>query len=309
MAAGADATPVLHHYDLSPFSEKVRLAFGLKGVAWRSVVIPMTLPKPDYTPLTGGYRRTPAMQIGADVWCDTRLILREIERRWPKPSLLPGASGLHEAVAAWAEGLLFWPAARAATGLNADALPPEFHADRAAMRGLPPPDPERLRRAGEEALAQLRPQLAWVAAALADGRAFLLGERLGLADLAVYHALWFLERFPRNLRAELLPDARVDAWMARIAALGQGSRTEMAAAAALAEAAAHEPVLDRPASGADGSSPGDRVSVTPEERTSPPVVGELAWIDADEVCLLRQEPALGALSVRFPRLGYRVAKA
>ena len=36
---------VLHHYDLSPYSEKVRLIFGLKGLAWRSVQIPVVMPE------------------------------------------------------------------------------------------------------------------------------------------------------------------------------------------------------------------------------------------------------------------------
>jgi glutathione S-transferase len=34
-------------------------------------------------PLTGGYRKTPVLQIDADIYCDTQLILREIERRAP----------------------------------------------------------------------------------------------------------------------------------------------------------------------------------------------------------------------------------
>ena len=66
---------ILHHYDVSNFSEKVRLILGLKELSWDSVQIPATAPKPDYTPLTGGYRRTPALQIGADVYCDTRGII------------------------------------------------------------------------------------------------------------------------------------------------------------------------------------------------------------------------------------------
>ena len=82
---------LLHHYDASPFSEKVRLVFGLKGLAWRSVLIPSMMPKPDLIPLTGGYRRTPVMQIGADVFCDTQVILAEIERRHPSPGMLPAA--------------------------------------------------------------------------------------------------------------------------------------------------------------------------------------------------------------------------
>ena len=74
---------ILHHFDRSPFSEKIRVVFGHKGLSWRSVRIPQIMPKPDLMPLTGGYRRTPVMQIGADVFCDTQIIIREIERRFP----------------------------------------------------------------------------------------------------------------------------------------------------------------------------------------------------------------------------------
>ena len=75
--ADADSL-ILHHFNASPFSEKIRLVMGLKGLNWVSVVIPSIMPKPDLTPLTGGYRRTPVLQIGADIYCDTQLILREI---------------------------------------------------------------------------------------------------------------------------------------------------------------------------------------------------------------------------------------
>ncbi len=34
---------ILHHYDTSPYSEKVRLGFGLKGLAWASVELPRRL--------------------------------------------------------------------------------------------------------------------------------------------------------------------------------------------------------------------------------------------------------------------------
>ena len=63
---------ILHHFDQSPFSEKIRLIFGLKSIAWRSVRISRIMPRPDLMPLTGGYRRTPVMQIGADIYCDTQ---------------------------------------------------------------------------------------------------------------------------------------------------------------------------------------------------------------------------------------------
>ena len=70
---------ILHHYPQSPVSEKVRVVLGLKGLSWRSVEIPRLPPKPDLMPLTGGYRMTPVMQLGADVYCDSQCIIREIE--------------------------------------------------------------------------------------------------------------------------------------------------------------------------------------------------------------------------------------
>ena len=72
---------ILHHYDTSPFSEKVRVMLGVKGLSWRSVIQPVIMPKPELVPLTGGYRRIPVLQIGADVYCDTQVILAELEAR------------------------------------------------------------------------------------------------------------------------------------------------------------------------------------------------------------------------------------
>jgi glutathione S-transferase len=59
---------ILHHYPTSPFAEKVRLIMGYKKLSWQGVTIPMVMPKPDLMPLTGGYRRTPVLQIGADIY-------------------------------------------------------------------------------------------------------------------------------------------------------------------------------------------------------------------------------------------------
>src|SRR4051794_28171567 len=102
---------ILHHYETSPNSEKVRLGLGLKGLAWRSVEIPVIMPKPDLTALTGGYRKTPVLQIGADIYCDSQLIMRELERRHPIPSFYPAGHGAADALAWWAEKTTFSPAA------------------------------------------------------------------------------------------------------------------------------------------------------------------------------------------------------
>ena len=81
---------ILHHFDWSPYGEKVRVLLGIKGLAWRSVQIPMVMPKPDLTALTGGYRKTPVLQIGADIYCDTSRIARELEQSLPRADVLSG---------------------------------------------------------------------------------------------------------------------------------------------------------------------------------------------------------------------------
>lgn len=50
---------------------------------------PPIMPKPDLMPLTGGYRRAPVLQIGADIYCDTQLMSRVLESLAPSPSLHP----------------------------------------------------------------------------------------------------------------------------------------------------------------------------------------------------------------------------
>ena len=86
---------LFHQYDSSPFSEKVRVCLGIKKLAWSCVDQPVIMPKPELVALTGGYRRIPVMQIGADIYCDSQLIVRELERRFPEPTLFPqGYSGL-----------------------------------------------------------------------------------------------------------------------------------------------------------------------------------------------------------------------
>src|SRR6202051_3847698 len=91
---------ILHHYPLSPYSEKIRLALGLKGVSWNSVEIPVWTPRPKLTPMTGGYRRTPILQVGAEFYCDTLHILRAIEELGTSGSLYPkGQEGLAKAAA------------------------------------------------------------------------------------------------------------------------------------------------------------------------------------------------------------------
>ncbi len=201
---------ILHHYDFSNYAEKARLALGYKGFSWRGVTIPPVAPKPDLTPLTGGYRRTPVLQIGADVFCDTRLILRELERRKPQPSLYPeGASAQADMIAYWAEHQFFRPMSLYVSGTNMDLLPENLQADRSAMRGLPLPDAATVQRAARRNAPFVRAQLPWIEALLSRGDAWITGVEITVADFAVYHPLWFMTARSQRLVRELAPYPRI----------------------------------------------------------------------------------------------------
>ena len=304
---------ILHHYEFSPFSEKVRLAFGLKRLPWRSVLVPVWMPKPDLMPLTGGYRRAPVMQIGADVYCDTQLILRVLERLRPEPSLFPGGTqGLASALSFWWESNTFVTAARTLGAMMGDKLPPELVEDRKSFLGFD---------MGQAAMApglplhvqRLRAHFHWLARMLSDGRPFVLGGAASAADLSAYHVIWLLRR---NLGAEidaLVPFARLEEWYGRVGAIGHGPRGDMPAAEALDIAAGAEPespeVAEEDGGEGFGLVPGRRVSVTPDDTGRDPVVGALVAAGAEEIVLRRSDPRVGEVNVYFPRAGYDAVPA
>jgi glutathione S-transferase len=189
---------ILHHYPMSPFSEKVRKVFAAKRLAWRGVEQPMWNPKPQLVPLTGGYRRIPVLQIGADVYCDTARILREIEARHPQPTIFPGGvGGAAEILAWWADRQLFMAAATLVLAAMGPSMPPEFKADREKM--VPGLRIDALAEQAPHAKDQLRAYCDALNRQLA-GRAFVLGDAFSLADAACFHVLWFARMDPSTAR-------------------------------------------------------------------------------------------------------------
>src|SRR5436853_1916117 len=174
---------MLLHCDTTHFAEKVRTGLGLKGLAWASVELPVIMPKPNLTALTGGYRKTPVLQIGADVYCDSQLIMRELERRYPTPSFYPAGRGAADALAWWAEKTTFSPAAGILFAKKPDALPEGFLEDRAKFSGRNI-DLAAMMAAVPNLLDQLRAHFDSLDQTLADGRSVLQGPAAGLADRA-----------------------------------------------------------------------------------------------------------------------------
>ncbi|MBS0528730.1 MAG: glutathione S-transferase family protein [Proteobacteria bacterium] len=312
-----DSRIILHHYPRSPFAEKVRIAFGLKSVRWHSVIQPRMAPKPTLTALTGGYRRIPVMQIGADIFCDTRCILREIDRRFPEPALYPEHSkGIADMIAAWADRHLFANTLGLVFGLHGDRFPPELHADRARFTAgkFDGWDSAKMRARIPDLRRELGIHLSWLEQVLADGRAFLLDGELSLADLAVYHPLWYLRG---NLDEAFLNDAlglgghpRLQAWLARMDAIGHGTMQDLSPEDALAIARDATPSTPRNDADSPGPwLPGARVTVTPDDWGFDPVEGEVMSVNADTIALKRNDPFVGTVVVHFPLHGFNLAAA
>lgn len=302
---------ILHHYPTSPYAEKIRLVLGLKQLAWRSVIIPMIMPKPDLMPLTGGYRKTPVMQIGADIYCDTQCIVRELERRAPEPSLYRGTdAGTANAFAFWSERNMFQPAVGVAFTHRSDDLPPGFMEDRSKMAGREV-NVERMKIAVPFMIDQLRAQLDWYEAMLGDGRPFLFGDHATLADLGAYHPCWFMQRNTPAPVAPLAEFPRVLAWMERVRALGHGTRSDMTSQEALAIAKAARPQTPPAHDRNDplGRKIGDVVEVTPDDTGRDPVRGELVNSSREEVVIRRVDDQVGEVHVHFPRAGFVVRPA
>lgn len=305
--------PVLHHYPVSPFAEKARLMLGFKRLAWKSVQIPLIMPKPDVVALTGGYRRTPILQVGADIYCDTALIARRLERLAPRPSLFPhGDSYALQASAHFADTTLFWntvpvgftPGGGMMKIFFRDATPEylaAFGKDRSAYRA------GARRGPAHECKANLAGLLARIEAQLAAS--FLFGAEPCYADFSLYHALWPLW-LPEDLRPMLKPYPRTLAFMERMTAIGHGTPTEITSAEALQIARSSGPEkVDNPAVlETGGIALGEPASVMPVDTGLDPVVGELLTASADEIVIRRTDPRAGTVHVHFPRFGYQLNK-
>jgi len=298
---------ILHHYDTSPFSEKVRVMLGVKGLSWRSVIQPVIMPKPELIPLTGGYRRIPVMQVGADVYCDTQVILAEIEARHRKPDVIRGADW---AVNLWADRLFFQATVAVVFGEIGDAVPAEFIADREKLSGRPF-DMAAMKVAAGPMKAQWRAHAAWIERGLGSTD-FLGGSTPSLSDIAAYMNVWWLGRAAPSSAASLLQGlTKTLGWRERMRALGHGRRSEMTGAEALQAATAASPGKPAPSDPADpsGLKPGDAVLVRADDYGRDPVEGRLVTVNAERITIARECGELDVVNVHFPRVGYLLSAA
>ena len=301
---------ILHHYDASPFSNKVRLLLGLKGLGWKSVVTPNMMPKPDLIPLTGGYRRAPVMQIGADIYCDSQAIMAEIERRHPEPKTDLGASW---PVNIWADRIWFQHSVAIIFGSLGDQVDPAFIKDREKLSGRPF-DVKAMAAAAEPAKAQWRAQAGWIESALASaGTDYLGGAQPGIGDLAAHMNIWFLASVFPDMADDLLQGfERVNQWREAIESIGQGDRTEISGADAIQVAAGAEPVdvsLGHDKATGAHDLIGKQVIVAADDYGRDPIAGELLAATSQRIVIRRTDPATGTVNITFPQVGFILREA
>jgi glutathione S-transferase len=300
---------IFHNYPTSPFSEKVRLIFGMKNLPWKNVEIPNMMPKPDLLPLTGGYRKTPVMQIGADIFCDSQIIIRELERRHPEPSVMAGNDGIAYPIGFWADRVFFQPTVAVIFGTIGDQVPQAFIEDRIKMAPDRPFNTEQMKAAVPMMKEQWRAHAAMVAAQFDDGRSFVLGERPTASDVHCCMNFWFLKNALPPIAEQLTKEfPRIVAWMDRVKHIGHGKPTAMSSkeALAIAKEAKPEPGRAQDPNEPNGLKPGDRVSVMADDYGRDAIQGEIVFTSAHEIAIRRSDPQVGEVVVHFPRAGFWV---
>lgn len=292
---------ILHQYTMSPFSIKVMKVLAHKGLAWQAVAQPMMAPKPDLTPLTGGYRRIPVLQIGAHIYCDTTLILRHIERLHPSPACTPAhLQGAADIIADWADHRMFSHAAMPTVFEVLDVLPPKFLEDRAAMQ----PANAGAGPSVEHSVAQFQQDCLLLERQLA-ATPFLLGDGFTLADAAAFHVIGFTGAAPTMVKIIAgLP--KLSAWVQRIEDMGEGERSDISPQQALDIAREARPQEAPPVDAiVDASLPvGARVRIQPDDYGQEVTTGEIVWVSKDELAVKRHDGTVGDVMVHYPRAGY-----
>jgi glutathione S-transferase len=305
---------ILHHYPTSLFAEKARLMLGFKGLSWRSVTIPAIMPKPDLMALTGGYRKTPVLQVGADVYCDTALMARRLEQEKTSPTFYPeGQEFTAASFAAWADSVMFLHAVAlvfqpASLAVRFAKVPPEAFKAFVADRGALFTGGSANRVSLELAQHQWPTFMARLETQLERNGDYLFGVP-SIADLSVAHPLWFLKQTP--VTAPLVDQyPAVSEWYKRVLAFGHGAPSELSSADAIEIARAASPAAlpEEDFTDPNGFEAGQKVSIAAVDYGVDPVEGELVFSGREELILRREDDRAGVVHVHFPRLGFQLKR-
>ena len=297
---------ILHHYESSPYAQKIRLMFGYTHSSWCSLLSPAWPPRPNVDPLSGGYRRIPIAQLGADIFCDSAIIAQEIAIANGNSALDPfTAAGPALALMERAEGEGFFAAitsvpTRHLLGTMLRNFGPlgayRFVKDRSGLLKGGTSKPAEAAAAKEimrglfETLQDMLAVQPWIG-----------GEAPGIADFAIYHPIWL----HLTCNGELPPGAKeLRDWYQRVGDFGHGDRREITQEEAFESARSSTPRPLPVSETTHEATPGQSVEIHPQDYGVVPVRGTLAAVTTDRLILTRQTDMFGELHVHFPRRGY-----
>lgn len=301
-------TMILHHYESSPYAEKIRLMFGYTQSHWCSLLSPAWPPRPNVDPLSGGYRRIPIAQQGADIFCDSALIAAEIAAASSTPDLNPcNASGAPRELMQQAESEGFFAAI---TSIPAPKLlgtmlwnfgplgTYRFIKDRSGLLSGGTSKP----KAAADA-RQVMESLFSDTDDLLANQTWISGDTPGAADFAVYHPLWL----HLSCKGQLPPSAKnLRRWYDSVGEFGHGKRREISKEEAFDRAKSSKPRPLPDSEDLEGLAVGQAIEVSPSDYGLVPVVGTLAAMTPERIILARETDAFGSLHVHFPRPGYSI---
>ena len=302
----ASPTLTLHQYDISPFSQKAQKMMGLKELSWQSVEMPMIAPKPDVEALTGGYRGTPVLQIGRDVFIDNWMIARALDEFDASGPAINAQGGLREAALyAWGERL-FTPLLHAALAAYQSEWDADFLADR--KRVFPDVDFDTLDVSDPDRRSQVRAYLGTVEAQLGLDQDFLGGAQADSCDIHVWGMVWMIHSALPALMPIVETFPRLTDWYERVSALGTGDREDVkidVAWKSLKDGPAR-PLPDTPDQEPLAPWVGEVVDIAAGSADRGSASGRLLAVDHEQV-VLGVEPLAGeAAQVWFPRFGYHL---
>lgn len=298
---------ILHHYAMSPFSEKIRAMLGYAQVNWQSCITREMPPRPILDRLAGGYRKIPVAQMGADIFCDSKIIAAEIAQLSQKPLLaVENLDVAQQAYIAKVDLDLFFASlfVSGTMKLNIKVLKAmslldigRFLLDRinvgrtARVKAV---SPLKAKDVIKQHVADLEQRLS---------QNFLFGAQPTHADFSTYHSLWFIHDLAEAPFLQGHP--KLLAWMARMKGFGHGVHSQISEQQALQAAAKAEPRAIANEHRQDALI-GEKVTIAPADYGCEPTAGILVGVTPERYILARQDPELGILHVHFPRQGYKL---
>ena len=303
--------PIFHHYPQSPIAEKIRITFGIMGMEWQSVQIPRIPPKPLLMPLTGGYRRTPVLQLGADIFCDSQAIAWQLGlQNSNAPAYQLSNRSLELILGSFGEAILFSLSVRVVLTTSMGKAPEEFIKDRGSLYFEPGWTVEEMKNSLPSILLQLQAAFDLINHHLLENGPFINGDIPSYSDAVVQHCVWFLcGRWGGGIDF-IKPFDAVCKQREAIASLGHGISHDISAEQALETATKNIPnaPMGINCKFTGGLRRGQRVKIRPNGRTSDPdVIGALRYLDETVIIIDYEHEETGQVAIHFPVLGYQIS--